>query len=118
MNIVVTNMAEIEAGLREALRSYAEQVTAAAALGVTETARLVLDDSNGLAPFVTGALIESGHADEAAVIGSSAVAEVGYSVPYAAMAHEDMQGRHPKFLEKAVMGVGPEMRNIVLKAIA
>jgi len=117
MAIVALNLPEVERGIEKALQQYHEQVLEACAKAVDETATDVLAESDKTAPVDTGALVASSQKTPPEVTGSSAKEEIGYTAPYAAHVHEYMEGKKPKFLEKAVMNVGPSLRENVIKEL-
>jgi len=118
MAIVALNLPEVEKGIEKALQYYHEQVLEACAKAVDETATEVLAESDDTAPVDTGALVESSKKETPPeVTNDSAREEIGYTAPYAAHVHEYMQGKKPKFLEKAVMSVGPRLRENVIKEL-
>jgi hypothetical protein len=118
MQVVVLNLPEVERGIEKALKSYQRQIVDACAEAVDETAQNVIDESNVLAPVDTGALVDSSHKDDSPeMTDHSAEEQIGYNARYAAHVHEYMQGKKPKFLEKAVMNVGPTLRENVVKEL-
>lgn len=112
------NLPQVNAAIASALRDYQEQVVDACAVAVDETAEEIVTKSNQEAPIETGALVDSSHKDDSpAVTDRSASEFVGYGVPYAAVVHENMRGKKPKFLERAVMSEGPSLRENVIKEL-
>jgi hypothetical protein len=115
--IIVQNMAQVSAAIDRAVQQYAEQIVRASMAATWDTAVDVLDDAKGETPVITGNLRSSAKVQGPVREGMSAASDVGYTADYAAYVHEDMQGRQPKFLEKAVMAVGPRLRGYTLKEL-
>ena len=112
------NLPQVNAGIAKALRDYQRQVVEACGVAVDETAAEVVTESNQNAPIDTGALVDSSHKDDSPAIDTSSASEiVGYSVVYAARVHENMQAKKPKFLERAVLSVGPSLRENAIKEL-
>jgi hypothetical protein len=114
MNTVVTNPIEFDRQCRRAFAMVEAEVRQAATRATTKMAVLLQETSDDKAPVVTGQLKRSSRAIAAATV---AEAEVGYEAPYAAHVHENMEGRRPKFLEKAVLQVGPRFVELVVKEL-
>lgn len=117
MNIVVTNMSRVEQGIDEALRAYNEYIVRACLEATRKTAADVMDEARGDTPVETGHLVRSAKTSDPVRERDSATTEVGYTAEYAAHVHENMEGRRPKFLERAVISVGPRLRHTVVKEI-
>jgi hypothetical protein len=94
------------------LRDYGEGLREGAAAGTEAEARRVFERYR-LVPVRTGALKASGYITPVEVQGEIATVEVGYSAPYAAAVHEDLEAQHPtgqaKFLEQPVNEAIPEL---------
>lgn len=117
ITFTIENRAQFERGLEKALAGIERQVLQACARGATQTAALVQDESQVNVPVITGRLKASSVAVSAVIEGKHAKAKVGYQAPYAAYVHEHMEGRKPKFLERAVLAVGPRLRTLVVKEL-
>jgi len=113
----IQNEAQFKRGLEKALAGINLQVLQACARAATETAALVQDESQRNVPVITGHLKNSSVAVSAVIEGSRAKAKVGYQAPYAAQVHENLEGRKPKFLERAVLAVGPRLRPLAIKEL-
>jgi len=111
------NMRQVEAGIERAVQSYAEQVVRASMAATWETGVDVLEEAKSETPVITGELYRSAEVDGPVRTGMSALSDVGYTAPYSAYVHENMQGQKPKFLEKAVISVGPRLREYTLKEL-
>jgi hypothetical protein len=117
LQLTILNEQAFAASLGKALQQIEREVVQATARAATQTAAQVQEESNHNAPVVTGRLVRSSQAVSAQAAGASATAEVGYTAPYAAHVHENMEGRKPKFLERAVLAVGPRLRPLVIKEL-
>jgi hypothetical protein len=117
MILVATNLPEVGGAIELALAKYLNEVMDAAERALNTTAEDVMAESNDNAPKGTGKLVNSGITGFADTAFGTSKVEVGYTAPYAAHVHEDMEGRKPKFLEKAVMSVGPSLRANVIKEL-
>jgi hypothetical protein len=115
--LYIANQAQFNRGLERALAQINLQVLQACARGATQTAALVQDQSQVNVPVITGRLKASSVAVSAVIEGNRAKAAVGYTAPYAATVHENLEGRKPKFLERAVLAVGPRLRTLVVKEL-
>jgi hypothetical protein len=118
MIIVAENLDEVQDAIAEALDEMAREVVEATGRASWDTSVEVMADAKSQTPVDTGRLLASAEVGGPYVENESASSEVGYTAPYASIVHEDMQGRHPKFLENAVMAVGPRLRNAVLKELS
>jgi len=117
MIIVATNLPEVGAAIDRALAQQMDEVQDAVERALNTTAEDVMAESNDNAPGVSGKLKNSAVNGFAATAFGTSKVEVGYTAPYAAHVHEDMEGKKPKFLEKAVMSVGPSLRDNVIKEL-
>jgi hypothetical protein len=117
MMLVATNLPEVGAAIDHALAQQMDEVMDAVERALNTTAEDVMVESNDNAPGVSGRLKKSAITGFAATEFGTSKVEVGYTAPYAAHVHEDMEGRKPKFLEKAVMAVGPSLRENVIKEL-
>ena len=122
LEVVVLNWPEVNRGIEAALKDYQRQVVEATSEAIDVTSEEIIDEAKSQTPVDTGELVGSAHRDTPpAVTGTKAEAEVGFNAPYAGYVHENMKARHdkggPKFLERAVMSVGPSLRENVLKEL-
>lgn len=117
MMIVAENLEEVQDAIAEALEAMAREVVEASGRASWDTAVEVMADAKSQTPVDTGRLLASAEVGGPYVENESASSEVGYSAPYAAIVHENMEDRHPKFLENSVMAIGPRLRNAVLKEL-
>jgi len=115
--LTIVNQAQFDRGLQRALAGINQQVLQACARAATETAAAVQDESQRNVPVITGRLKNSSVASSAVITGNRAKAKVGYQAPYAAQVHENLEGRKPKFLERAVLAVGPRLRPLAIKEL-
>jgi len=116
--LTIKNEQEFRRGLDKAILLLQQEILRASGRAASQTAGLVQEESDRNAPVVTGRLVRSSVAVAAVPTSPETVkAGVGYTAPYAARVHEDMEGRKPKFLERAVLSVGPRFRQIALKEL-
>jgi len=117
MYLVIENKAEIDRAIEEALEHYQHEVVKACAVAVKETSEAVLEESKKNTPVETGELLDSAVEEEVEVTAKSASENIGYTAPYAGFVHENLTAKKPKFLERAVMSVGPSLRENVVKEL-
>ena len=117
MYLVATNMPEVGRAIDSALLKYRDEIIRVCMDAVQETAYDVVEEAKAMTPVDTGTLQRSAQAGGPWRQWETAEAEAGYTAPYAAKVHEDMEGRMPKFLEKAVISVGPRLRRYVVKGL-
>ena len=93
------------------------QVEGAIADGLSDAGHVLLGHSNSLVPIEEGVLQATGVAEV-----NDKTLRVGYNTPYAYRQHEDLTynhapGRTAKYLEKPLRDHGPELAQIVGRAI-
>jgi len=117
MKIEITNMSEFNAKLNQAMDQIQDNVVNAMAAGTTETGAEVLDEAKATCAVVTGEMRDSGTQEQTVKKKAEAETTVGFKAVYSAYVHENFAGtsKKPKFLEKAVMSVGPRLTQNVVK---
>jgi hypothetical protein len=105
-------------GLEKALDDFQLQVLQRVRKGIGTFELELAAESTRNVPVITGRLRASVTPVKPKIMSRHEVrGAVGYHAFYAAYVHEHMEGRRPKFLEKAVLSVGPRLAVCVLKEL-
>jgi len=117
MFLVATNMSQVGRAIDSALLKYKDEIVKVCMDATQETAYDISEEARTITPVQTGTLLRSAMAGGPWRVWDTAESEAGYTAPYAGKVHEDMEGHMPKFLEKAVISVGPRLRRHVVKGL-